>query len=81
MSIAPIGSVTDVPVAPPAPSIADFTIAGPSGLIVQSFAGALLAGAVAPPGALADDFVAPPTPAPVAPVDAAAAYRRIDIYA
>jgi hypothetical protein len=84
MSIAAIGAivpVTEAPVVPAAPSIADVTADSPGGILAQSFAGALLAGALAPPGALADDFEAPPTPPPVAPVNAVAAYGRIDVFA
>jgi hypothetical protein len=83
MSIEAIGAivpVTDTPVTSAAPSIADLT-EGPNGILAQSFAGSILAGTLAPPGALAQEYEAPPTPPPVAPVNAVAAYGRIDAYA
>jgi hypothetical protein len=78
MSIAAIGSVTEAP----APSPADFATTGASGLLIQSYAIALLGGtALALRSAPIDDFPVPPAPPPVAPVERAAEYGRIDVYA
>jgi len=76
----PVGSVSAAPA--PLAVYANYSVAGPSGFLIQSYAAAAAAGAtLALPPAPSAGLPMLPKPPAVPRIQAAAAYGRLDVYA